>query len=103
MAGITVNIKGIINQFKYENRVFFIKNILMGDFWIKVGIPGRKLRRDVQINPKKYPQLITQSVLAWSNEDLDKIEKMQTDNEMILDTKKDFEENGYEILGVVLD
>jgi len=97
MASFKAILKGVICEFKIEDKVLYMASEATGGVLLKLGRP-LELKREVLMSRNTFPAVFIEFIKAWKPEDIEKVSKMETDEEMIEDMKKDFKLDGYEIL-----
>lgn len=98
MPEFKVIMKGKVCQFKIENRELFMMSENTGGNLIRLGNP-LTLKKEVRSSRNKMPKFFMDFINSWSQEDIEKVSKMETDEEMLEDMKNDFKLMGYEIIG----
>ena len=97
MAEFKVLMKGKVCSFKIENREIFMMSENTGGHMIKLGNP-LEIKKNAILSRNKMPQFFIDFVNSWKKEDIEKVAKMETDEEMAQDMIDDFKLSGYEIL-----
>jgi len=98
MVQFSVMLKDVLCIFKIEDRVISMNTAGTGDTWFRLGTP-ENMKKEVLLSRNKAPKILIQFINAWKPEDIEKVAKMTTDEEMMEDMKKDFRMDGHQIIG----
>ena len=97
MVEFKVIMKGKLCMFKIENKEIFMMAENTGGHLIKLGHP-LEIKRNAIMSRNKMPKFFIDFVNSWKQEDIDKVAKMETDEEMAEDMINDFKLSGHEII-----
>lgn len=97
MGEFTVIMKGSVCKFKIEDKIIYMMTEGTGNTMVKLGRP-LELKKNVLMSRNKLPKIFMDFIKSWKQEDIDKVAKMESDEEMIEDMKTDFRLMGHEVL-----
>lgn len=97
MGEFSVIMQGSLCKFKIEDKVIYMMTESTGGTMIKLGRP-LELKKKVLMSRNKLPAIFTDFIKSWKQEDIERVSKMETDEEMIEDMKIDFRLLGHEVL-----
>lgn len=97
MVEFNIIMKGKHCKFKIDKKIIYMMAENTGGHLIKLGKP-LELKRNVIMSRNKLPKLFSDFINAWKQEDIIRVSKMNTDEEMAEDMKNDFKLMGYEVL-----